>query len=205
VAGHGEKLDRTKEAAIAALLARPSIKAAAAQVGVNEQTLRSWLKLPDFLAEYRAARRQLVEAALARLQKAAGKAVRTLVRNLKAAKASDQIRAACVLLEQAVKAVEVLDLSTQLEELRAELERVRNAESQGVPHGGSGGGNAAAGGPVPGGPPEPDPEGKPPPGAPAPGPCEPAGPREDAPGPLAGALPEIDFPADPPSVLPPGG
>jgi hypothetical protein len=144
VAGHGEKLDRNMEAAIAALLARPSIKAAAAEVGVNEQTLRAWLKRPAFLAEYRAARRQLVESALARLQKATGKAVKTLVESLKADKAADRIRAATILLEQAVRAVEVLDLAGQLEELRAELGRVTNAE-QGVSHG-KGGGDAAAGG-----------------------------------------------------------
>jgi hypothetical protein len=60
-----------REAAIEALLTCATIKDAAVKVGFTDRTLRSWLKEPEFLAQYRAARRQVFDAALGRLQGAA--------------------------------------------------------------------------------------------------------------------------------------
>jgi len=78
--GHGEQLSRKQEHAIGALLTEPTISAAAAAVGIGEATLRRWMKLDDFITEYRAARRQVVEQATARLQQASSGAVDTLVK-----------------------------------------------------------------------------------------------------------------------------
>jgi hypothetical protein len=61
--GHGEKLSRNKEKAISALLNHATIQEAALATEVGESTLRRWLKEPDFLAEYRAARRQVFQHA----------------------------------------------------------------------------------------------------------------------------------------------
>src|SRR5262245_66632042 len=76
--GHGEKLTRWQDVAIACLLSEPSIKRAAKKAGLDESTLRGWLKLPGFAAAYRQARRQVVEQAVGRRQRASGKAVGTL-------------------------------------------------------------------------------------------------------------------------------
>ena len=58
--GHGAKFARKMEAAIAALVSRPSIEDAARTAGVAEKTLRRWMREPQFNAEYlRAAGRGL--------------------------------------------------------------------------------------------------------------------------------------------------
>lgn len=118
----GSKLGTKQEAAIAALLTQPNRRQAAAAAGVAVSTLERWVKDPAFATAWRTARRAQVEAAIAGIQRAAEEAVRTLRKNLKAAKASDQIRAAAELLERAVRGVELLDLAQQVEELRAMLE-----------------------------------------------------------------------------------
>ena len=55
--GHGSKYERKKEEAIAALLTQRNTDEAARSIGVNPNTLLSWMKLPDFQKEYREARR----------------------------------------------------------------------------------------------------------------------------------------------------
>lgn len=116
---HGARLDRTQELAIAALLSCRTIKAAAERCAVDEATLRAWLRLPEFLAEYRAARRAVVEGAIARLQRATSKAVATLERNLKCGRPGDEIRSALGILQHATHAVEVTDLQERIEALEA--------------------------------------------------------------------------------------
>ena len=115
--GHGEKLSRKEEQAIVALLQQPTLQAAAASVGVSDVTLWRWLQQPDFQARYRAARRQLVEGALANLQQATSEAATTLRRNLTCGVPSVEIRAAVAVLDQAVKAVELLDLEERVQAL----------------------------------------------------------------------------------------
>src|SRR5262249_41529081 len=78
-AAEGRGLTSKQEAGIAALLSQPTHVAAAAQVGVSESTLYRWLQVPAFRAAYRQARRELVEAAIGRVQAAAGQAVEALV------------------------------------------------------------------------------------------------------------------------------
>src|SRR5713226_9656727 len=103
---------RKQEEAIAALLAKPTIVDAAKTAGIGESTLRRWLSKPQFAGNYRAARRQAFEAAIAALQQASGEAVATLRRNLSdPAPQGVQVRAALGILEQAVRAVEVMDLA----------------------------------------------------------------------------------------------
>jgi hypothetical protein len=132
MADRGEGLTGRQLRALEALLSCSTIKAAAKAARVGERTLRGWLKEPAFLATYRAARRQAVEAALGHLQRATGKAVRTLVGCLKATKESDRVKAALGILDRAVKAVELIDL----EERVAGLERVaewQRARDEGRP------------------------------------------------------------------------
>jgi hypothetical protein len=115
--GHGEKLSRRHEATVAALLTEPTLAAAANRAGISEATLARWLKRPEFQAAFRAARRQVVEAAIGTLQTASSEAVATLRRNLGASAESVQIRAAAVILEHATKAIELMDLVERVERL----------------------------------------------------------------------------------------
>ena len=48
--GHGEKLTRKQEQAIACLLAEATLTAAASHCGIGEATLRRWLRDPQFEA-----------------------------------------------------------------------------------------------------------------------------------------------------------
>ena len=113
--GHGEKLTRKQEAAIAALLTEPSIAAAALKTDIGEATLQRWLKLPAFDCAYRDARRQLVRDAVGRLQGAVGDAIDTLRSIAKEGKKeSDRVRASIALLDQAFRGIEVPNLNRDL-------------------------------------------------------------------------------------------
>jgi hypothetical protein len=114
------KSTRSQEAAIVALLAEPTHTAAARAAGISLATLQRWLSMPAFLAAYRAARRQVVEQAVAQSQRAAGEAIETLRANLTAQRPADQIRAARAVIDYALRGLEVTDLVERV----AELERV---------------------------------------------------------------------------------
>ena len=83
----------------------------------------------DFKTKFRAARRELVEATTAQLQQDgadAAKALREIVNNKKAP-ASVRVSAAKVILEQGIKAVELVDLAERLDRLE-EMERARGGK-----------------------------------------------------------------------------
>jgi hypothetical protein len=123
--GHGAKLERKQEQAIAALLAEPTIEAAARKAKVAHATLKGWLKQPAFEAAYAEARRQVLERTVARLLASTIKAVEALDRNLDADRPGDQIRAAVAVLEHAAKGVELLDLAGQVGDLRHQVEELQ--------------------------------------------------------------------------------
>src|SRR2546428_4857936 len=119
--GHGEKLKRKQDQAVAALLLHPTLATAAKAVGVGEKTLWRWLRDEGFSAAYREARREAVSQAIARLQQVATEAVDALrgVMSDMAVPAPARVSAAKVVLEMAVKAVEVEDLEHRLKALEA--------------------------------------------------------------------------------------
>ena len=122
MSGHGEKLSRKQDQAIGALLTEQTIESAAERVGVAEATLRRWLKLPEFLAAYRAARREVMEKTVAQMQQASWAASTTLIKLLGAGNESVRLRAATELLNEANKGLEILDHEERLaalEELAA--------------------------------------------------------------------------------------
>ena len=55
--GHGSKFGQKKEAAIVVLLTQRNIDEAARAIDVATNTLLKWMKLPEFQAAYRDARR----------------------------------------------------------------------------------------------------------------------------------------------------
>lgn len=119
MAGHGTKLGRKQEEAIAALLSQRGIEDAARSCGVGARTLIRWLKLPEFNAAYRDARRAAVSQSVARLQQATGAAVSTLLKVMidPSTPASTKVRAADSILDHSAKAIEIEDLEVRLTEL----------------------------------------------------------------------------------------
>jgi len=116
-AGTGSKRVRQEASAIASLLTEPTIATAATKAGVSESTLLRWLQEPGFKAQFRAARRSVVESAVARLQQAATQAVDALTRNLTCGTPAVEVGAARSVLDQAIKAVELVDLAERVEAL----------------------------------------------------------------------------------------
>jgi len=116
-AGHGEKRGRREEQAIAALLSEPTIEAAAKKAGISESSLLRWMAVPSFQERYRAARRQVVEHAVSRLQQATSEAVDALQRNLTCGTPAAEIAAAKATIDFSLKAIELTDLAERIEQL----------------------------------------------------------------------------------------
>jgi hypothetical protein len=111
-----------QEQSITALLVQGSLQAAAEASGINEKTLRRWLRdNAVFQMAYREARRQVVQQAIVQVQQATGEAVETLRQVMQAADApaSAKVSAAKTILETAIKAVELEDLEARIVALEA--------------------------------------------------------------------------------------
>lgn len=117
------ELDAKQEAALVALLACPTVREAAKKAKVGETTFWRWMQLPAFQSRYRAARRNLVESAIAQLQRDATVAVRVLreVAEDAEAPAAARVTAARTILEQSISAVELTDLMERVEQLETAL------------------------------------------------------------------------------------
>src|ERR1700761_71046 len=119
--GHGAKFGRKMEEAIAALLTKRNVEEAARSTGIATQTLVRWLKVPEFQAAYREARRAAFGQATARLQQASGAAVSTLLKIMidPASPASTRVRAADSILDHAREAIELEDIEARVADLEA--------------------------------------------------------------------------------------
>jgi hypothetical protein len=131
VVGHGQKLGRKQEAAIAALLSQRTVEDAARVAGIGARTLFRWLELPEFREAYLQARRHAFGQTSARLQQATGAAVSvllTLMLDVKAPAAS-RVRAAHSVLDMAAKALELEDIEMRLRRLEdAQTEKSAKGE-----------------------------------------------------------------------------
>ena len=119
--GHGTKFSRKMEEAVAALLTQRNVDEAARAVGIAPATLLRWLKLPEFQASYREARRGVFGQAVARLQQGTAAAATTLLKTLidPAAPASVRVRTAEAIFNHAAQAIEMEDIEARgIEELR---------------------------------------------------------------------------------------
>src|ERR1019366_5908844 len=126
--GHGNKFGRKKEAAIAALLSEKNQAEAARVAGIDLSTLKRWLRLPEFIKEYRRARWEVVEQSYARIQQNTPAAASVLLKLMvdPATSASGRIRAA---LGTFGLAREALDMDVEIR--LSQLERAAEA-SKGV-------------------------------------------------------------------------
>jgi hypothetical protein len=127
-AGHGSKRAQREEAAIVGLLCEPTVDAAARKAGISETTLLRWMAEPEFKTRLRAARRAVVEAAIGRLQRASTEAVDALTRNLTCGVPAVEVGAARTVLDQSIKAVELVDLVERVEALEVASERSAERE-----------------------------------------------------------------------------
>jgi hypothetical protein len=125
--GHGPRFEQKMEPAIAALLSHRSVEDAARAVGISVNTLRRWMQVPEFQAACREARRKILSQAIGQLQNAAGAASKTVLKIMvdPAVPAGIRLRAAEIVLEQAVKAGELEETEDRL----AKLERMAGLAS----------------------------------------------------------------------------
>jgi hypothetical protein len=123
--GHGQKLSRNQERAIAALISSPSILGAAKNVGIGEKTLNRWLKLENFKTAYREAREQVVNQAIAGIQKSMADAVKALkdIMTDEQAPASARVSAARTIIDTALKSAEIEDLDRRISELEKAVKK----------------------------------------------------------------------------------
>jgi len=130
VRGH-EGLSRKAEEAIAALLTAETVEHAAQQAGIGYRTLHRWLREDaDFQHAYRRARREVVHQAQAQIQKATGRAVATLIAVMDdpLAPPGAKVTAARVILEQAIRAIELDELEARI----TALEQAQKASLNGA-------------------------------------------------------------------------
>src|ERR1700694_5382313 len=80
--GHGAKLGRKLEEAVAAMLTHRNIEEAARAIGIGTSTLLRWQKEPEFQKAYRDARRAAHGQAIARLQQGTAAAATTLLKTM---------------------------------------------------------------------------------------------------------------------------
>ena len=123
--GHGSKFGRKKEEAIAALLTNRNIEEAARAIGIAPNTLLNWMKLAEFQAAYREARRAAFGQSIARLQQGTSAAATTLLKTMIDADtpASVKVRAAEAILNHAAKAIEIEDIEARVTALEQAAER----------------------------------------------------------------------------------
>jgi transposase-like protein len=127
--GHGSKFGHKKEAAIEALLTQRNVEEAARSIDIGTQTLRRWMKIPEFEAAYLEARRAAVSQSNARLQQASSAAVSTLLKIMVdvTSPASTRVRAADSVLDHAKQSIEIDDIQVRL----AALEQTANPTKHG--------------------------------------------------------------------------
>ena len=113
-------------AAIAALLTHKNHEEAAHAIGVDLKTLKRWMRLPEFIEEYRRARWEVVEQAYARVQQNTGAAGAVLLKLMadSATPASGRIRAALGVFGLAREALD-MDIDTRVSMLERAAEAAK--------------------------------------------------------------------------------
>jgi len=124
-----EELAPKQQAAIVALLAAPSVYAAAEAADISPPTLYRWLRDDAAFAEaYKQARREAIQQAVSRLSAMATAAVETAVSIMLNPKVSPhtRLRAAVAVMDMAFKAYEQEQIVDRLD-LLEDIERERSA------------------------------------------------------------------------------
>ena len=122
--GHGTKFGRKKEAAIAALLESRNHAEAAKMVGIDLSTLKRWMRVPEFIEDFRRARWEVAEQAYARLQQNTPAAASVLMKLMAdpSTPAAARIRAALGVFTLSQEALD-LDIETRIAALERAAEQ----------------------------------------------------------------------------------
>ncbi len=117
------KIPPKAEKVLTALLHHGAVRAAAKDAGVSEATVFRYLQDAEFQRRYRAARADVVDAAVALMQRLSVNAVTTLgtVMHDTKAPASARVSAAKTILEQSMSGVELTELRQEVEEIKQML------------------------------------------------------------------------------------
>jgi len=116
-------LSQNQESAIVALLEKPTVREAAASVGVAESTVHRWLRENDlFQTSYRKAQRSLYDHAMGRLQNATAEAAATLreIMTSKEAPETARVTAARTVLDFARSNINLQELEDRVTSLEAQ-------------------------------------------------------------------------------------
>ena len=105
--------------ALEALVNYDTVEGACKAAGVSKSTMYRYLKDPDFNAELKTAKRQLVNRAVLRLQQTTGDAARALAEICrdKEVPASARVSAAREILSSSIKAIELEEIEARLKAL----------------------------------------------------------------------------------------
>ncbi len=112
--------ETNKEKVLIALIETSSIREAAKASGIGEATIYRYLQDKEFLSEYRNARRQTVESAIAQMQGAASEAVERLRELQYCENPAVAARCAQIIFENAIKGMETTDILARLEKIEYE-------------------------------------------------------------------------------------
>src|SRR6266545_1980080 len=115
--GHGERLSRDQEKAIACLLVSPTVSDAACKAGLHPNTLRAWTRQPAFASAYAEARQELIRRTVHRMHLAMLTAVNSLEKDCGSPNFDERFKAAELLLNTGIKAAEQLSLVERIEGL----------------------------------------------------------------------------------------
>jgi hypothetical protein len=117
--GHGSQYEQKKGAAISALLTQRSIEDAARSIDVGPSTLRRWMRMPDFDAAYRQARREVMAQSIARLQQNSGAATTTMLKLMidPASPPACRLNASRRVIEIGLRGIEVEDMQARVSAL----------------------------------------------------------------------------------------
>jgi DNA-binding MurR/RpiR family transcriptional regulator len=120
----GSKLSRKQQIVIGALLESTTIKVAAQNAGVGEASIYRWLQDYKFRCAFRDAKRRVVEQAVTHLQQACGEAVDVLrlIMQDSNSPANSRVSSARTILDMAIRAVEIEDLTSRIERLEQVLQ-----------------------------------------------------------------------------------
>lgn len=112
-----------RDDAIAAIVANPTIKAAAAACGVTEKTMHAWLNEPEFAKNVRKAQEEITRESIGRVMNTIGTALDVLVEvaTNKEGNPGTRVSAAKALLDQSLRVYELETVQRRLDALERRL------------------------------------------------------------------------------------
>jgi molybdenum-dependent DNA-binding transcriptional regulator ModE len=122
LSGWREKKMENDERILSALLTSGTIAEAAKKCGLSERTIYRRIADVGFRAEWRSARRALVESAVGLIQSGMNRAAQTLLDSLDDEKAAIRVRASNLVLERGDKGLETFDVIERVEQIEVALE-----------------------------------------------------------------------------------